>query len=90
MAEDYGASIFYGHFHTHQVFTRISFDTKPNTAVAIGCLCDLNPGWMRNCPNAWVNQFLLIYFDSKGNFSWYAPIIINGKFMFEGRAFSAE
>jgi hypothetical protein len=90
MAEDYGSSIFYGHWHAHQVYTRITFDSKPNTAVAIGCLCDLNPGWTRNCPNNWVHQFLFLEFDSKGHFTWYAPILINAKFMFGGLTFSPD
>jgi len=87
MAEDYSKSMFYGHWHTHQVFSRISWDTKPNIAVAIGCLSNLNPGWMRNVPNNFVNQVLFFEFDSKGYFSHYCPIMINGKFRFQGKLF---
>jgi len=90
MAEDYGASIFYGHWHSHQVFTRITWDTKPNTAVAIGCLSDLNPGWMRNSPNNWVNQLLFMEFDKQGHFSWFAPIMIDGKFIYQGKIFGGK
>lgn len=90
MSEDYGKSIFYGHWHTFQVFTRISWDSKPNTAVAIGSLSNLNPGWMRNMPNNFVNQFLFMEFDSKGHFSYYCPIMINGKFRFQGKLFGGK
>lgn len=87
MADDYGRSIFYGHWHSHQVYTRVTWDSKPNTAVAIGCLSDLNPGWQRHSPNNWVNQLLFMYFDSQGHFTYYAPIMINGKFMYQGKTF---
>jgi hypothetical protein len=87
MAEDYGRSIFYGHFHTHQVFTRVTYDSKPNTAVGIGCLCELNPGWLRYSPNAWVHQILFMEFDKQGHFTYYCPILINGKFIYTGVTF---
>lgn len=87
IAEDYGRSIFYGHFHTHQVFTRVTYDSKPNTAVGIGCLSNLNPGWLRNSPNAWVNQILFMEFDKAGHFTYYCPIMINSKFMYGGKVF---
>jgi len=90
MAEDYGQSIFYGHWHSHQVFTRITWDSKPNTAVAIGCLSDLNPGWLRECPNNWVNQLLFMYFDSRGHFTFYAPILIDNKFIWNGKLYAPK
>lgn len=90
MAEDYGKSVFYGHWHSHQVFTRITYDSKPNTAVAIGCLTDLNPAWLRYSPNAWVHQILFMEFDKHGHFSWYAPILIHGKFSYGGRIFGQD
>lgn len=88
MSEDYSKTIFYGHFHTHQAFIRVTHDSKPNAAVAIGCLSDLNPGWKRNEVNGWVNQFLFMEFDGKGHFTWYAPILINGKFYLDGLLFT--
>jgi hypothetical protein len=87
MAEDYGSSIFYGHFHTFQAFTRTTWDTKPNIAVSIGCLTDLNPSWMRNCPNDFTHQILFFEFDKNGHFSFYCPIMINGKFSYAGKVF---
>ena len=90
MAEDYGKTIFYGHFHTHQTFVRVTYDSNPNAAVAIGCLSDLNPGWLRNSPNNWVNQFLFLEFDRAGHFTWYAPILINGKFLYGGLTFGPD
>lgn len=90
MAEDYGKTIFYGHWHTFQVFTRISWDTKPSTSVAIGCLSDLNPGWLRGYPNNFVNQLLFMEFDSNGHFSYYCPIMIDGKFRYQGKTFGGQ
>ncbi len=87
MAEDYGSSIFYGHFHTFQAYTRVTWDSRPNIAVAIGCLSDLNPAWARNCPNNFTNQLLFLEFDKKGHFSFYAPIMIDGKFRYNGKEY---
>ena len=90
IAEDYGASIFIGHFHSHQAYTRVTYESKPNIAVGIGCLTDLNPGWLRYSPNAWVHQLLFLEFDRKGHFSHYAPIMIDGKFSYGGRIFGQD
>ena len=90
MVNEYGKSIFYGHLHTFQAYTNITWDTKPNIGVSIGCLSDLNPSWMRNSPNAFVNQILFLEFDKSGNFSWYAPILIGGKFTYNGKTFGAK
>lgn len=87
MADYYGSSIFYGHFHSNQSFTRVTYDSKPNIAQAIGCLCELNPAWLRNSPNAWVHQILFMEFDKAGHFSWYAPILIDGRFIYNGKEF---
>jgi len=88
MAEDYGKTIFYGHFHTYQGYTRVTYDNQPNTSVSIGCLSDLNPGWCRHAPNNWVNQFLFMEFDRAGHFTWYAPILIKGEFRYSGMTFT--
>jgi len=90
MAEDYAKTIFYGHFHTHQAFVKVTHDSKPHAAVAIGCLSDLNPGWIRNSINNWVHQILLLEYDSKGNFTWLAPILINNRFYFDGILFTPQ
>jgi len=87
MVDEYGSSIFYGHFHMFQAHTRTTYDSKPNIGVSIGCLTDLNPSWMRNNPNAFVNQILFLEFDKSGHFSWYAPIMVGGKFRYGGKAF---
>jgi hypothetical protein len=87
MASDYGKSIFYGHFHTYQAYTNVTWDTKPNTAISIGCLSDLNPSWMRNAPNNFVHQILFLEFDASGHFTFYCPIMVNAKFTFAGKEF---
>jgi len=90
MAEDYGKTIFYGHWHTTQLYTRVTWDSKPNVAMAIGCLSDLNPSWMRNSPNSFVNQILLLEFESSGNFTFTAPIMINSQFRYGGKLFGGK
>jgi hypothetical protein len=88
MVEQYGSTIFYGHYHDHQVFTRITWDTKPHMGVGIGCLSSLNPSWLRNCPNAFVNQILFMEFDAAGHFTFLAPVMIENEFRYNGRRFA--
>ena len=88
MVEDYGDNIFYGHFHTHQTFTQISYGNRqPFMAMGIGCLSELNPGWQRSYPNNFVNQILFLEMDKNGRFTHYAPVLINGKFTYNGKVF---
>lgn len=39
--------------------------------------CDLNPGYLRNRPSAWVNGFCVIELLDTGNFNLY-PIVVSG------------
>ena len=87
MADEFGSSIFYGHWHSFQAHTKITYDTKPNVAMGIGCLSELNPSWLRESPNAFVNQLLFLYYDKQGHFTSYAPILIDGKFFYGGKVF---
>lgn len=82
-----GKSVRYGHVHTMQSFTNISpVDSKHfYQAQSIGCLCTLNPHFMENQPNAWVNGFDYCYLNDDGTFHPFPIIIVKGKFWAEGR-----
>lgn len=78
--DTYTEQIFSFHVHTNQVFTKITpLNSLPQQGVSVGCMCNKNPEWMKNKPNAWLNQFLYFYIFDDGSFSYYTPIIVNGK-----------
>jgi predicted phosphodiesterase len=82
--------IFVGHAHMPQVFTAISPATcLPKQCVGVGCLCNRNPQYMENRPNAWVHQFLFWYMFEDGTFTYYTPIILNGRCVINGKVYSA-
>jgi len=85
-----GDNIFYGHVHDVQQFTKFNYKQRPIIASSVGCLCDLDPEWRKGRPNRWVNGFGVLYFFKNGNFTFYNPIIIDGKFIWNGKVFKGE
>lgn len=78
--DTYSEQIFSFHVHTNQIFTKITpLDLLPQQGVSIGCMCNKNPEWMKNKPNAWLHQFLYFYIFEDGSFRYYTPIILNNK-----------
>ena len=75
----YEDNLFYGHVHNNQVFTKTTpLVNLPKQGVGVGCMCNKNPGYQRNKPNSWINQFLFWYMFPNGNFTYYTPTIIEG------------
>jgi hypothetical protein len=63
--EDMGSHVIYGHVHDHQVYIKpIKAKRSPHIAMSMGCLCDLNPHFLRGKPNRWINGFGIIEVDS--------------------------
>ena len=85
-----GDNIFYGHAHDVQAFTKVNHASQPLIGYSLGCLCDLDPEWRKARPNRWVNGFGVFYFFSNGNFTFYNPIIIDGKFIWCGQIFDGN
>ncbi|MCX5781776.1 MAG: metallophosphoesterase [Elusimicrobia bacterium] len=75
-------NVVYGHTHTFQVYTKITpVENEPHTGMSIPVACELNPDYMRNRPNAWVNGFLTFYIYDTGYFNLYPIVAINGEFV---------
>ena len=83
-----GDNVFYGHAHDVQAYTNVNYDSQPLMGYSVGCLCDLNPGWLRKRPNNWVNGFGVFYFSKDGSFTFYNPIIIRGGFWYAGKYYN--
>lgn len=76
----FGTNIFTGHAHTNQVYTMSSpVHQLPRQGVSVGCLCNKNPEYMQNQPNAWIHQFLVFWVFEDGSFAYETPTIINNQ-----------
>jgi len=83
--------IFVGHVHRPQLFTATSpAYALPKQCVGIGCLCNRNPDYLQDKPNAWVHQFLFWYMLDDGTFTYYTPIIINGRAVINGKLYNGN
>jgi hypothetical protein len=89
MVEAYHTSVLYGHRHTFQSHTLVSPVTSSNfyTGQAIGCLCTLNPEFLKGKPNAWVNGFAYVYLQLDGSFHHVPIVIVNNKFYANGHRY---
>ena len=88
-ADTYSKSCAYCHTHDIQSFTKVFADdsTGFHTATSIGCLCNINPEFMRGRMNRWVNAFGIVFVRDDGMYNLYIPVIIKGKFTFAGKTF---
>ena len=91
-ADTHSKSCVYAHTHDVQLYTKVTVDDYKgyHTAQSIGCLCNTSPDYMRGRMNRWVNAFGIIYMQEDGHYNIYVPIIINGKFVFNGKVFGGK
>lgn len=76
--------IFYGHKHDISAYSAVyrGGDGFPRMAQSCGCLCDMNPDYMKNRPNNWSHGFLYFTIRPDGKFTALVIPIINGVFSF--------
>lgn len=88
--ETYHTTVFYGHCHTFMSHPLVSpvDQTHFYMGQAIGSLCTLNPGYLRNRPNAWINGFVYFYLENDGTFQYIPVIIVKNRFWAEGRRYA--
>jgi predicted phosphodiesterase len=79
-------NIIYGHLHTNQVHSGYHpFDKDlPYVAKSIPCFCELNPAYMRNRPNQWLNGLYQCEIEESGLFWDNTIVIVNGEFRIIG------
>lgn len=89
MSRTYPKTIYYGHVHDVQLHSFVSpIDMKEvRVAGSLGCLCDLNPSWLRSKPNKWVHAFGMFWLNDNGSFQMDIKFIINGKTIVNGVVF---
>lgn len=80
-----GASTIYGHFHDIQCASKITPEKDAHMAFSNGCLCDLNPEYLRNGPTNWSHGFAIVYTFPNGNFQVDLKRIVGGKVIVSGQ-----
>lgn len=88
--ESYCSSVVYGHLHSPQTYTKVlpHDQTQKWQAYCMPILGDVNPGYLRNRPTAWLNGFGIVEFQKNGNFNVYQVIVSDGVFTFGGKTYS--
>lgn len=75
-------SVFYGHYHEHQVHEEPAMGRGVIRAESVPCLCNTNPWWLVGAAPAWTNGFLVGEVTRRGNFHANVVRITGGEFKF--------
>jgi predicted phosphodiesterase len=85
MVRDYGCTLIYGHTHDVMRFpVRRMGDGSVIMGQSLGCLCDLNPPWMKGRPNNWSHAFGVLNVWPDGNFQLEVVDIFKYRFVGPG------
>jgi len=87
--ESYCANVVYGHVHSPQSFTKVlpHDETQKWQSWCMPILGNVNPGYLRNKPTAWLNGFGVVEFRGDGTFNVYPVICIGGKCSYGGKVY---
>lgn len=81
-ATRYAVNLIYGHVHSIQTYSLPRFGSnKAVIARSIGCLCNLNQGYMRGAPTAWQQAVADIWVDYSGRSTISLIEISDGRFV---------
>lgn len=77
------------HGHTHRIATvQVPHADHKSTAFNIGCLCDLNPGYMdTKAPHGWAHGFGYGYFYKSGHFTFNTARLIGDRVHLVGKEY---
>lgn len=85
VAQIYGKSVMYGHFHANQTYSAVTpFDELPYQTFGVGCMGDVNPVWRRNEASAWVNAFGVVFILPNGHYNAQVVNVVNDQFIYDG------
>src|SRR5438046_916453 len=82
----FGVNLAYGHLHDVQSFTGVSVKGV-HEAFCLGCLRSLNASFLKGKPNNWSHAFGIVEYRIDGTYTRFVPILINGRFSFNGKIF---
>lgn len=85
MVDHYGVSIFYGHTHDVQLYSKVNYgNNKTLVGQSLGCLCKYDQEYIKDNPTNWQQAFGVFYFLPNGFFTYYVPRIFNHTFISPG------
>jgi len=84
----FGVNIYYGHVHDIQGHTGVSVKGL-HEAMSLGCLRTLKADFLKGKPNNWGHSLSVFEFQSNGTYTRYSPIVVGGKFSFNGKLYTA-
>jgi hypothetical protein len=87
--EVFGCNLMYGHLHDVQTYTGVSVKGV-HESMSIGCLRLLNAPFMKGRPNNWSHAFGIVEYRIDGTYTRYVPIIVDGKFSYNGKVFDGR
>ena len=85
--EIFGKSITYGHLHSYQSATVVSYD-RSIRATCIGCLCKLDKKFLKGKPTNWTHGIQINYFFPDGTFSEYFIEFINYRTVWKDKVYN--
>lgn len=89
--DEFKTNVIFGHIHS--IRDRLESSPAKEIAVAgysVGCLCDLNPDFMKNRPNKWSHGFAVVNFYDNGFFDIDNKRIIKGKVIYNGKFYKGK
>lgn len=89
--EAFGVSIFYGHTHDIQLYSKVTAgNDKTIVGQSLGCLCDYKQKYMNGTPNRWQQAFAEFYVREDGFFNYTVTMIFKHRFIgLNGKEYAA-
>jgi len=89
-ASVYMSNVLYGHLHTVQSYT-LSSKGRDSVfrATSAPCACTLAPSYLKGGANSWTHGFVIVSFDSKGNYWMNVIEVHNGMAIVNGKIYNA-
>lgn len=85
----YERNVRLGHFHTYATYAKTSaVEANGHTGIVVPCLCKKSPKYGGGAPNRWMQGFLWGYIG-ENMFSDYVSVIVDGKFIANGKEYRA-
>lgn len=85
----FGVNLMYGHLHDVQSHSEVSVKGL-HEAMSLGCLRTMNARFLKGKPNNWSHSFAIVEMRHDGHYTRYMPIIVEGKFTFNGVMFDGS
>lgn len=88
---NFSSNVMFGHTHTvGQKYKPCIGKTMALAGYNIGCLCDMNPSYMKNKVHNWVHGFAIVHVFDNDYFDVELKQIIDGKFVYNGKVYDGN